>query len=289
MKKFRTAMVAFAAVGALMVGIGAASAQQQLPDIKIEELRDGLYVIYGGGGNIGMSAGEEGVFLIDDQYAPLTKSILAAIAKINDGEVHFLINTHHHGDHTGGNENFGEMGTLIIAHDNVRARLVAGDRPGAAIPVITFNDQASIFINGKEARAIHFENAHTDGDSVIYFEAQNLIHMGDIFFRARFPFIDVNSGGGVNGMIHAVTTMIAMSNDDTIIIPGHGQVGGKADLVDYLTMLTTIRDRVQALIDEGASLEEVLAAKPTEDHDHLSWNFISPERMVTAVYRSLTE
>lgn len=289
MKKFKTAMVAIAAAGALMVGVSAASAQQQAPEIKVEELRDGLYVIYGRGGNIGMSAGEEGVFLIDDQFAPLTDAILKAIRKVNDGEVQFLINTHHHGDHTGGNENFGKLGTVIIAHDNVRGRLVAGGKSEDGFPVITFNDQASIHINGKEARAIHFDNAHTDGDSVIYFEEQNLIHMGDIFFRGRFPFIDVDTGGGVNGMIDAVASMVAISDENTIIIPGHGEVGGKADLVDYLMMLTTIRDRVQALVDDGASLEQTLAAKPTQGHDDLTWNFISPERMVTAVYRSLTE
>lgn len=288
MKKFKTAMLTLAAAGALMLGANTASAQA--PEIKVEELRDGLYVIYGSGGNIGMSAGEEGVFLIDDQFAPLTEAILAAIKEVNDGEVHFLINTHHHGDHTGGNENFGKMGTVIVAHDNVRGRLVAaGDKPDAAIPVITFNDQASIFINGIEARAIHFDNAHTDGDSVIYFEEQNLIHMGDIFFRARFPFIDVDSGGSINGTIHAVKTMIDMSNENTVIIPGHGEVGDKAALLDYYNMLTTIRDRVQALIDEGATLEAVLAAKPAEGHDDWTWNFINPERMVTAVYRSLTE
>lgn len=290
MKKFKTAMVALAAAGALMVGVGATSAQQDAPEIIIKELRDGLYVIYGSGGNIGMSAGEEGIFLIDDQFAPLTESILEAIAKINDGEVNFLINTHHHGDHTGGNENFGEMGTVIVAHDNVRGRLVAaGDKPDQALPVITFNDQASIFVNGMEARAIHFDSAHTDGDSVIYFKDQNLIHMGDIFFRARFPFIDVDSGGSINGMIAAVTSMVALSDENTVIIPGHGEVGSKADLVDYLTMLTTIRDRVQALVNEGATLEETLAANPTEGHDDMTWNFISPERIVTAVYRSLTE
>ncbi|MHA1543629.1 MAG: MBL fold metallo-hydrolase [Alphaproteobacteria bacterium] len=285
MKKLKTAIVTLAAAGALMVGVSAASAQ----DIEIEELRDGLYVIYGPGGNIGMSAGDEGVFLIDDKFARFSEQLLEAIAKINDGEVHFLLNTHYHGDHTGANEDFAKTGTILLSHDNVRARLAAEDKPDAALPVITFNDRASIFINGLEARIIHFANAHTDGDSIIVFEAANLIHTGDIYFNGRFPFIDVNAGGSINGTIFAVEQILAMSDEDTVIIPGHGKVGNKASLEDYHNMLTTIRDRVKEMKDAGASLADVLAAHLTEDHDHWTWNFINPERMVTAVYNSLPE
>ncbi len=285
MKKFRTAMMAFAAAGALMVGVSAASAQ----DLKVEELRDGLYVIYGPGGNIGMSVGVDGVFLVDDKFARLSEQLLEAIAEINDGEVHYLINTHYHGDHTGANEDFAKTGTILLSHDNVRKRLVGQDKPEAMLPVITFNDQASIFINGLEARAIHFANAHTDGDSIIVFEEANLIHAGDIFFNGRFPFIDVDAGGSINGTIFAVEQILAMSDEDTVIIPGHGEVGNKASLEDYHNMLTTIRDRVKEMKDAGASLADVLAAHLTGDHDHWTWNFINPERMVTAVFNSLPE
>ncbi|MEE8258087.1 MAG: MBL fold metallo-hydrolase [Sphingomonadales bacterium] len=276
-----------------------ASAQGDVK-IEVQHLNGNIYAIFGRGGNIGMSAGDEGVFLIDDQYAPLTPKILAAIREIDDGPIRFVLNTHWHGDHTGGNENLGNEGAMIIAHDNVRLRLIEGlDRgngritpPAAegALPVLTFNDQVSLFINGEEARAIHVENAHTDGDSLIYFRDANVLHAGDTFFNGRFPFVDVASGGSIDGLIAAIELALSFVDDDTIIIPGHGPIATRADLGIYLEMLTLTRERVAALKAEGKSIEEIIAADPTADYNEKwTWVFINPEAFVFSVYSSLED
>ncbi len=247
-------------IGALfsvsLVFPGNAAAQGDV-EIIVQHLNDNIYAIFGQGGNIGMSVGDEGIFLIDDQFAPLTPKILAAIREINDGPIRFVLNTHWHGDHTGGNENLGDEGAMIIAHDNVRLRLIEGlDRgngritpPAAegALPVLTFNDQVSLFINGEEARAIHVENAHTDGDSLIYFRDANVLHAGDTYFSGRYPFVDITSGGSIDGLIAAIELALSFVDDDTIIIPGHGPISNKAELEVYLEMLTVSRDRVASL------------------------------------------
>ena len=272
-------------------------------DVKIEvkHLTGNIYAIFGqGGGNIGMSAGSEGVFLIDDQHAPLTPKILAAIRVINDRPIQFVINTHWHGDHTGGNENLGDEGALVMAHDNVRVRLTEGlDRgngrvtPPAsegALPVLTFNDQASLFVNGEEARAIHVEAAHTDGDSLVYFRQANVLHMGDVFFNERFPFIDLASGGGIDGMIAAVEVALAIVDENTIIIPGHGPISGKEGLVNYYEMLSLTRERVAAMKADGQTLEDVISAEPIADfNEKWTWNFINAESFVTTVFNSIED
>lgn len=276
-----------------------ASAQGDVK-IEVQHLNGNIYAIFGRGGNIGMSAGDEGVFLIDDQYAPFTPKILAAIREINDGPIRFVLNTHWHGDHTGGNENLGDEGAMIIAQDNVRLRLIEGlDRgngritpPAAegALPVLTFNDQVSLFINGEEARAIHVENAHTDGDSLIYFRDANVLHAGDTFFNGMFPFVDVASGGSIDGLIAAIELALSFVDDDTIIIPGHGPIATRADLGIYLEMLTLTRERVAALKAQGKSIEEIIAADPTADYNEKwTWAFINPEAFVSSVYSSLED
>ena len=259
-------------------------------DVRMERLKDNFYVISGGGGNIGVSAGEDGVFLIDDQTAPLTPEILALIGEVNDGPIRFVLNTHLHGDHTGGNENLGREGAVILAHDNVRTRLIEREVSAGALPVLTFNDQVSIHINGIEARAVHVENAHTDGDSIIYFKGANVVHVGDIMFNTCFPFIDTNSGGSFKGLIPAIEGVLAKIDGETIVIPGHGPVTDKAGLETYLDMLVTIGGRVRSLKSSGKTLEEVLAANPAAEFDEVwSWSFINGERFVTTLYNTMED
>ena len=268
-------------------------------ELTAEHVRDGIHVLFGLGGNIGVSAGADGVFLIDDQFAPLTPKVRAAIAEISDQPIRFLINTHYHGDHTGGNENLGTAGTVIVAHDELRTRLLA--RPledsggwteeGAVhgLPVITFNDELSFHLNGDEARAIHVPNAHTDGDSFIHFKSTNVIHMGDLMFNGLFPYIDVDAGGNVDGVLAGYVRALALTDEDTLVVPGHGPVATKKDLISNRAMIQTVRDRVAALIGERKSLEAVLAAAPTAEYDEAyTWSFIDPEKFVTSVYVSLT-
>lgn len=242
-------------------------------EVKTEALRGNMHVLFGAGGNIGISAGEDGIFIIDDQFAPLTDRIRAAIAGISDKEIRYAINTHFHGDHSGGNENMGTGGTVIVAHDRVRQRMSEGafvktfnmtmpPQPKAALPVVTFNDEMSLHLNGEEARIIHIKNAHTDGDSIIFFKGSNLIHMGDLFFNELLPFIDVPNGGSIDGVIAGADKALGMANDDTIVIPGHGPVTDKAGLMAYRTMLQETRDIIAALKAKGGSLEEIQAQKP---------------------------
>ena len=260
-----------------LVGPVSVSAQQEdrfaSVEITSEALRGNVYVLYGAGGNIGVSAGEDGIFLIDDQFAQLTEKIRAAIAKISDKDIRFVINTHYHGDHTGGNWNFGLAGTVVVAHDNVRQRLSAeafersvdgklsmGQKAG--IPVVTFSDEMSFHMNGDEARIIYAANGHTDGDSFIFFKDTNIIHMGDLFFNGTYPYIDLGSGGSVGGMIAAAEKVAGIANEQTIIIPGHGKVTDKAGLQAYKDMLVATRDIIAKLKADGKSLDEIRAMKP---------------------------
>jgi len=268
---------------------------QDMADVEIttEDLGGGIYVLFGRGGNIGVSVGGDGIILVDDQYAPLTDKVVAAIRDISDAEMRFLLNTHYHGDHTGGNENLGHMGVTIVAHDNIHERLSGklgdGDaQPAVALPVITFNDQLSFRINGDDARAIHVAHAHTDGDSMIYFKNANVIHMGDLLFNGRYPYIDVDGGGTVDGYIAAQERGLAVGNAETTYIAGHGPTTDADGVRANLAMIRTVRNRVAALKSTGASLEDVLAAAPSADYSQTyAWGFINDERFVTSVYKSL--
>jgi cyclase len=267
--------------------------------IKTIEVRDGIYMLMGAGGNIGVSIGEDGVFLIDDQFAPLTEKIKAAVTKLSDQPIKFLINTHWHGDHTGGNENLGEENVLIVAHDNVYARMSVDTlnafgsttpaSPQQALPVITFNDTVTFRLNGHEIKAFHQSNAHTDGDSVIQFKEANVLHMGDVFFNGVYPFIDTSSEGSIDGVIRTVENILSMVDDKTKIIPGHGELSDKKGLKKYLALLTTLRSRMQKLIDEGKSVDEIVAMKPYADYDDsFGGGFMKPEPFMRIVYDSLT-
>jgi len=266
-------------------------------EIKTTALGHSLYMLEGRGGNIGVSAGEDGVFVIDDQYAPLTPKILDAIAKITPKPVRFVVNTHWHGDHTGGNENLGNAGVTILAHENVRARMsteqvnplrTTEPAPKAALPLVTFADGITVHLNGLTARATHVANAHTDGDTFVRFDEANVIHAGDVFFNGIYPFIDVFSGGSIDGMIAACDAILALADDETKIIPGHGALARKADLVAYRAMLADARARIAALVAAGKTEDEAVGAAPLLDLD-AKWGqgFVNAERMTRLVYLSL--
>lgn len=268
--------------------------------IRTEQVAPGVHVLFGQGGNIGVSVGPDGAFLIDDQYAPLTPKILDAVKAIGPQPVRFVINTHWHGDHTGGNENLGNAGAVIVAHDNVRVRMSTEQfigamntrvppSPKAALPVVTFADAVTLHLNGQTIRAVHVAPAHTDGDTLVRFDEANVVHMGDIYFANGYPFVDLSSGGSVLGMIAAVDKGLALGDANTRYIPGHGPVTGRAELRAYRAMLADIVAKVQAGIRAGQSLEAILAAKPTAAYD-AKWGgaFINPERFVRTVHASLT-
>ena len=269
-------------------------------EITSQEVAPGIHMLMGMGGNIGVSVGADGVFMIDDQFAPLTDKITAAIATLSDQPIRFLVNTHWHYDHTGGNENLGNQGVLIVAHDNVYERMstdtevgafnqVVPASPKAALPVITFNDNVTFRLNGEEIRAVHYKNSHTDGDSVIHFVNADVMHTGDIWFNGFYPFIDVSTGGSIDGLISSVKTLIDLVGDNTRIIPGHGPLGDKQGLQGYLEMLETVRARMNSLIAEGKSLEQIIEMQPNADYDDtMGKGFINPETFLRILYSDLT-
>ncbi len=277
---------------------GPAAAQDMSKvEIKAEQLAPGVAVLFGAGGNIGVSYGEDGTVLVDDQFAPLTPKIQAAVAALGAQPVKFLINTHWHFDHSGGNENLGKAGAIIMAHDNVRIRMAAGATVAgnavppaakAALPVITYADGVKLHLNGEEVRVIHVAAAHTDGDSIIHWTKSNVIHMGDTFMRQiSFPFVDVGSGGDVRGFVAAADKVLAIANDQTKIIPGHGAMATKADLQNHRNMIATVIAKVEAGIKAGQTLDQIKASKPTEGFGVNPTGFISADAFVTTVYNQL--
>lgn len=290
-------LLAFAATGPLQA--------QGFDDVEIEtqRLTDNVYMLIGQGGNIGVSAGDDGVFIIDDQFAPLTEKIVAAIRQITSEPVRFVFNTHWHGDHTGGNENLGQAGALIVAHDNVRERMSveqvlerigrpAATEPAApdgALPVVTFAGDVSFHINDDLLHAFHVEAAHTDGDAIVHFEQANVVHMGDTFFRDRFPFIDTATGGSIDGMIAAAGTALALMDTETQVIPGHGPLSSRDDLTAYRDALRTMRNAVAALKEEGHTLDEIQARRPIRAQAE-AWNQdrAAEENFVATIHHGLS-
>ena len=275
---------------------------QDFDKVTIEDtdLGGGIHMLTGQGGNIGLSVGPDGVFLIDDQYAPLTEKIMAAIKKLTPEPVEFVINTHWHGDHTGGNENMGKAGAVIVAHDNVRVRMSseqfnkAFDRktppsPAGALPVVTFAQGVKFHWNGEEMSVFHVQNAHTDGDAVIHFKNANVLHTGDVFFNGRYPFIDVDSGGSIKGMIAAADRILGMINDQTKVIPGHGPLGDKKALQAYRDMLIDVSGKVESMLASGKTAEEIKAAKPGQTYD-ATWGtgWMKPDTFLDVVIRDLS-
>jgi cyclase len=262
---------------AVSLSISSQSFAQQSP-VKIEasQLADNIYMISGQGGNIGLLTGAEGSFLIDDQFAPLTEKIIEVVKSVGGDVPRFLINTHYHSDHTGGNENLGKAGTLIMAHHAVRERLVNGSYIGAfdmksgpadkaALPTVTYSENMHVHINGETIRIIHVPSAHTDGDSFVVFEDANIVHAGDIFFNGFFPFIDGDNGGSVKGVIAGADAMLALTDADSKIIPGHGPLGSREDLQAYRDMLTTAYERLLKLKNQGMSVEDAIAKTPLKN------------------------
>jgi glyoxylase-like metal-dependent hydrolase (beta-lactamase superfamily II) len=267
--------------------------------IKVVPVAPGVYMLEGMGGNIGLSVGKDDAFIIDDQFAPLAPKIKAAIATVTPKPVRFVVNTHWHWDHVGGNEEMAGSGAIIVAHENTRRRMSVEQfvealnrrvpaSPTAALPVITFSDTITFYTNDDTVRTFHVANAHTDGDAIIFFRKANVVHMGDTFFNGRYPLIDMSTGGSLLGMIAAANRALAMTNADTRFIPGHGPLASRADLVRYRDMLVTTRQRVGRLIAQRRTLKQVVVAKPLADLD-VQWGNggIKPEQFLTIVYGSL--
>ncbi len=256
-------------------------------EIKTQQLTDKIYMLIGAGGNIGVSKGSDGLLMIDDQFAPLAPKIKQALSKLGTELPAYLLNTHHHGDHTGGNAAFG-TDSLIIAHDNVRLRMVSGT-PSAekiALPVITFEKQARIHFNNEEIQLIHMPNGHTDGDSIVYFTTSNVVHMGDHYFKDRFPYVDLGAGGSVDGMADNIATALALIKDDTQVIPGHGPLANKDDLKRYLAMLNTTSAQIKSAIRKGDSLEAILENGLGSQWDTWGQGFINEESWIQTLYSS---
>ena len=247
-------------------------------EIKTTKLSGTTYMMVGAGGNLGVSIGEDAVFLIDDQFAPLSEKIAAAIAALTSKPVRFVLNTHWHFDHTGGNENFAHAGAILVAHENVRRRMSSDQfidfikssqaaSPRAALPVVTFAQGVTFHLNGDEMRVVHIPRAHTDGDAIVHFVASDVIHMGDVYFAGMYPFIDTSSGGTIDGTIAGCDRALEIAKDSTRIIPGHGPLSNRAELKEYRDMLATVAERIRKLVAAGRKVDEIVAAKPTADLD----------------------
>lgn len=274
---------------------GSAFAQESEISFKSTELTPGIFMVEGvggfGGGNMAVLVGEEYVAMIDDGLEPLAPTLLAHVTDTAGRNINFMINTHVHGDHAGGNAHFAETGTVIFAHDNIRKRLEANPQPAGGpggLPVVTFADGVTFHLDGIEARVVHVPSAHTDGDAIIYFPQANVIHSGDIVFHGLFPFIDLDNGGSVDGYIAGQQAILALADDETQIIPGHGPLTNKAGVEEDLAVLVAGQAKVRAMIDEGMSEEEILAANPLGEFDSRNWQFITTERMTQTLYNDLT-
>lgn len=308
MTKKTVGWMILALVGASLV-CGPAARGQQEPDwskiqIKVTKVSGNIYMLEGSGGNIAASVGEDGIVIVDDQFAPLAEKIQAALKdlKITDRPVRFVINTHYHGDHTGGNVPFAAAGSTLIAHDNVRKRLETGgaagnggsikmdNKPAAkeALPVITFQHDVTVHLNGEDIRAMHFPSGHTDGDSIIFFPKNNVVHMGDDFVRYGFPFIDVTSGGSVQGIIDAMEKVTAQLPADVKVIPGHGALSNLDDVRAYTKMLKETSAAVQKGINEHKTMDQMKQEKILASWKSFSGNFVNEDAFIETLYNSLT-
>jgi glyoxylase-like metal-dependent hydrolase (beta-lactamase superfamily II) len=289
---------------ALSVGLTLAipAPGQDFENVQIETvpISAGIYMLIGQGGNIGVSAGADGVLLIDDQYAPLVDKINRAIAEFTDQPVKMVLNTHWHGDHTGGNELYGEAGALIVAHDNVRLRMTSAQfssffnretppSPAAALPVVTFDSSVTFHLNGQTIHVEHVPLAHTDGDAIIWFREANVVHLGDTYFNGLYPYIDGERGGSIAGMIAAADHVLESIDEKTRVIPGHGQLSDRAGLADFRNMLDTVTTRIQRMIDDGQDIDQIVAAKPTADFDaRFGQGLFKPDDWVRLVHTVMT-
>ncbi|MEI7637260.1 MAG: MBL fold metallo-hydrolase [Syntrophus sp. (in: bacteria)] len=285
----------------LFLLVGSYSEGQDFSKMQVEAIKvpGNIYMLTGAGGNIGISAGKDCVFMIDASYAPLTGKIKAAIGTFSSKPPKFVVITHWHQDHTGGNENLTREGAILVAHENVRKRLGSEQfleyfnrkippLSESALPIITFSRDISFHLNGDDIFIFHVAPSHTDGDAIVHFRQSNVIHTGDLYFNGLYPFIDLSVGGSMDGVIAAMKQLISLCDSNTKVIPGHGPLSDKAGLEAYLKMLVTIRDRIADEIKTGKTLNEVIASKPTRDFDPI-WGtgFMKPEQFVKIVYDSL--
>ncbi len=284
---------------AVCTPLSIASAQENAVEYSTTSLSPTVSMITGRGGNVGVSAGAEGVYLIDDQFENISAELLQQVRAISDGPIRYIINTHYHGDHVGANAALNATGAVIVAHDNVRQRMSTDQFsqfwnntteawPLSALPTVTFSDTLTLHLNGESANVHHIPHGHTDGDVLVHFPVSNVIHMGDLYFNGLYPFIDLDGGGSVQGMLAGVERALELANEDTRIIPGHGPVSNPAELAKYRDFLVAARDRVQSLIDQGKTLEQAIAAQPTAEWDDtLGAVWITPAQLVTFIYNSL--
>ncbi|HEU4870389.1 MAG TPA: MBL fold metallo-hydrolase [Pyrinomonadaceae bacterium] len=284
----------------LFVFAAAAQAQTDFSKVQMKatKVAGNVYMLEGAGGNIGVSVGDDGLLIVDDQFAPLADKIRAALKGLADKKLKFILNTHWHGDHTGGNIAFGPEAT-IIAHDNVRKRLATEQKstvfnsttpasPKEALPVITFDQSLSVHFNGEDIRAIHFPHGHTDGDSVIFFSASNVVHLGDDFFAGRFPFVDLESGGSVEGLIKNIGELVNKIPADAKLIPGHGPISTLDDLKSYHRMLQQTTEIVRGKIAAGKTLDQIKSEGLPDEWKPWGQGFIKTDRWVETIYKSLT-
>ena len=258
----------FTLVVALVITLSA-GAQQNWDSIQVtsQQVRDNIYMLTGSGGNIGVLTGEDGVVMIDDQFLQLGDKIKEAIAALDKGPIRFTLNTHIHGDHSGSNEYFKRAGSTIVAHDVVRERMIKQPREKDAWPVITFPGKLSLHLNGQDIDLLHFEPGHTDGDVIIHFRQANVFHMGDVFVRYGYPYIDMSNGGNINGLISTVDKVLAIMNDQSLVIPGHGEVCKKDEVKKYRDRLATIRDKVASALKQGKKPEDLAGLGITKAYD----------------------
>ncbi len=266
------------------------STWSQEVEIKVEQLSTSIYMLEGQGGNIGLFESSEYLVMIDSQFATISEAIKTKIETLSDKPIAFLINTHMHGDHTGGNANFKNQGAQIIAHENVYLKLKEQEKI-EALPKIGYTEQMNLYELDETLIILHLDNAHTDGDSAIYFVNQNVIHMGDTYLANRYPYIDIANGGSIDGYLKAHQDILAIITDETKIIPGHGQISSKKELEDYTTIITEIKNRIQTELDNGKSEEEVVSDRTlTAKYDNPMGNFfINPERLRRSIYQSLKQ
>ena len=282
--------------GVCMLFALSSHAQDVATEVSVTEAAPGVYMLGGANGfssSMALIVGDEKVVLIDDGMAPITADLVATVDELAGRSIDFVVNTHVHGDHVGSNASLADDGAVIFAHHNLRERLVEDPGPAGGpggLPVVTFGDGVHFHLNNEEVHVFHVKNAHTDGDAAVHLMGSNVIVAGDLHFNYMFPFIDLDSGGTVSGFIAGMEKIIKMADDDTIIIPGHGELAGKRDLQAAVDMLADAEDRVAALVLEGMSADEVVAANPLAVyHDTWNWGFITTERMTRTIYRSLTE
>ncbi|WP_218419252.1 MBL fold metallo-hydrolase [Alteromonas lipotrueae] len=269
--------------------IPAAFSQDRFEKVEIEAtaLKGSVHMLTGMGGNIGVSAGDDGILIIDDQFAPLAEKIATALGELGSDKPKYVINTHYHGDHTGSNAFFhSHKGATILAHDNVRIRLANDEKVSPdALPAITYENGIKLHFNGETIHIMHLESGHTDGDSIVWFEQPDIMHTGDLFFNGLFPFIDLNSGGSVKGYIESVKQVLAKINDDTVLIPGHGELSNKTEYTNFLAMIEETFAFVKAQKAKGMSLEAITEAGLDSKWHKWAWSFISEEKWIATLYK----